>query len=243
MPDHARLLTREIGFDDNLNVRSTGIDEAHVRTLKTLYRNGVMVDPITVRKAGPEASHNYTLVDGMHRLAAFDEAFSNSNQGIPCVIIEVNQKDAFMTALMANRKVSRSLTAMERVNAAWKIVRVFPEVSKRETVEATGVSRTTVGTMRARWGELQEAGKVDVTGNWMSDKDSQIWEPQDMSPEEFKRRATKMKRMFRQAAGKAQRHNFDLFATALVDAFTVEELREVIRHVDFHEEVMANDDF
>ena len=64
-----------------------------------------------------------------------------------------------------------------------------------------------------------------------------------MSQEEFKRRATAMKRKFRQAAGKAQRYNFDLFATALVDAFTIEELKEVIRYIDDFEDAMANTDF
>ena len=243
MHNQSRLLSREICFSDELSIRSTGIDAVHVRTLKSLYRNGVMVDPITVCRATPDAPCEYVLVDGLHRLAAFDEAFPNSNEGILCNIIEGSVKDAFMAALMANRKVSRSLTAMERVNAAWKIVRLFPEVSKKETVEATGVSRTTVGTMRARWRELQDAGKVDVSGNWMSDNGSQSWEPEEMSQEEFKRRATAMKRKFRQAAGKAQRYNFDLFATALVDAFTIEELKEVIRYIDDFEDAMANTDF
>ncbi|MEP0963379.1 MAG: ParB N-terminal domain-containing protein [Roseobacter sp.] len=183
MHDHTRLLPREIGFDDDLSIRSTGIDETHVRTLKNLYRNGVTVDPITVRRAAPEATCPYVLVDGMHRLSAFDEAFPGTNSGIPCVVIEGNQKEAFMAALMANRKVSRSLTAMERVNAAWKIVRAFPEVSKKETVEATGVSRTTIGTMRSRWRELEASGKVNVSGNWMTDKETSEWKPEEMSEE------------------------------------------------------------
>lgn len=243
MHDPTRLLPREIGFDDGLNIRSTGIDETHVRTLKNLYRNGVTVDPITVRKAAPDAPCPYILVDGMHRLAAFEEAFPGTNSGIHCVVIEGNQKDAFMAALMANRKVSRCLTAMERVNAAWKIVRKFPEVSKKETIEATGVSRTTVGTMRARWRELEESGKTEVSGNWMTDKESRPWEPQEMSPEEFKRRTTAMKRKLRQAAGNSQRHNFDLFATALIEAFSKDDLIEAIRFVGEWEEAMTNEDF
>ena len=148
-----------------------------------------------------------------------------------------------MAALMANRKVSRCLTAMERVNAAWKIVRKFPEVSKKETIEATGVSRTTVGTMRARWRELEESGKTEVSGNWMTDKESRPWEPQEMSPEEFKRRTTAMKRKLRQAAGNSQRHNFDLFATALIEAFSKDDLIEAIRCVGEWEEAMTNEDF
>lgn len=247
MHEHARLLPREIGFDDGLSIRSTGIDETHVRTLRNLYRNGVSVDPITVRKVAPvdapDEHCDFVLVDGMHRLMAFEEAFPGTNEGIPCVIIEGNQKDAFMAALMANRKVSRCLTAMERVNAAWKIVRDFPEVSKKETVEATGVSRTTVGTMRARWRELEETRKADVSGSWMSDKESQPWRPEEMSPEEFKKRTTTMKRKLRQAAGNAQRHNFDLFATAITEAFTKADLIEAIRCVDEWEDAMANDDF
>lgn len=247
MHDQTRLLPREIGFDDALNIRSTGIDESHVRTLRNLYRNGVTVDPITVRKVDmietPDGQYCYILVDGMHRLTAFEEAFTGSNEGIPCTIIEGDQKDAFMAALMANRKATRCLTTMERVNAAWKIVREFPEVSKKETVEATGVSRTTVGTMRARWRELEGTDKADVSGNWMTDKESSNWEPQEMSGEEFKRRATAMKKKFRQAAGNAQRHNFDLFATALIEAFTLNDLKEVIRYVEEWNEAMANDDF
>lgn len=247
MHDQTRLLPREIGFDDSLNVRTTGIDETHVRTLRNLYRNGVTVDPITVRKVvsndAPEALPEFVLVDGMHRLVAFEEAFPGTNEGIPCIIIEGDQKEAFMAALMANRKVSRCLTAMERVNAAWKIVREFPEVSKKETVEASGVSRTTVGTMRARWRELEDAGRTEVSGNWMSDRDAQPWQPEEMSAEEFKKRTTKMKRKLRQAAGNSQRHNFDLFATAIIEAFSKNDLIEVIRYADDWEEAMANDDF
>ncbi len=247
MHDQTCLLPREIGFDDGLNIRATGIDETHVRTLRNLYRNGVTVDPITVRKVtrsdASEANHEYVLVDGMHRLTAFEEAFPGTNEGIPCVIIEGNQKDAFMAALMANRKVSRCLTAMERVNAAWKIVREFPEVSKKETVEATGVSRTTVGTMRSRWRELEETGKTDVSGNWMVDKETAEWHPEEMSEEEFRQRATVMKRKLRQAAGKSQRHNFRLFSTALIEAFTKDDLVEAIRCIDDWEDAMANDDF
>lgn len=247
MHDQTRLLPREIRFDDDLNIRSTGIDETHVHTLKNLYRNGVTVDPITVRKVtleGPDGPpRRYVLVDGMHRLAAFEEAFPGTNTGIPCVIFEGNQKDTFMAALMANRKVSRCLTAMERVNAAWKIVRTFPEVSKKETVEATGVSRTTVGTMRARWRELEEDANTKVSGNWMKDKESKPWEPEEMSPEEFKRRTTVMKRKLRHAAGNSQRHNFDLFATALIEAFSTSDITEAIKCVGEWEDAMANEDF
>ena len=247
MHDHTCLLPREIGFDDSLSIRATGIDETHVRTLRNLYRNGVAVDPITVRKvtpAKPDDTHSsYVLVDGTHRLLAFEEAFPGTNEGIPCIVIEVSQKDAFMAALMANRKVSRCLTAMERVNAAWKIVREFPEVSKKETVEATGVSRTTVGTMRARWRELEETGMTDVSGNWMVDKETVEWHPEDMPEEEFRQRATVMKRKLRQAAGKSQRHNFRLFSTALIEAFTKDDLVEAIRCVDEWEDAMANGDF
>jgi len=243
MLEQSRLLPREICFDDNLNIRSTGIDETHVRTLRNLYRNGVMVDPITVRKAPSDAPTAYMMVDGMHRLAAFEEAFPGTNEGILCVVIQGDQKDAFMAALMANRKVSRSLTAMERVNAAWKIVREFPEVSKKDTVEATGVSRTTVGTMRSRWRELQETGSTNISGNWLSDKETSNWEPEDISEEEFRQRATVMKRKLRQAAGKSQRHNFRLFSTALIEAFTANDLAEAIKCVADWEEAMENDDF
>ncbi len=73
MLEPTRLLPREICFDDNLNTRSTGIDETHVRTLRNLYRNGVTVDPITVRKAPADAQTAYVMVDGIHRLTAFEK--------------------------------------------------------------------------------------------------------------------------------------------------------------------------
>lgn len=247
MHTNIHLLPREISFDNDLDVRATGTDETHVRTLRNLYRNGIAVDPITVRKVsshkGTKVTYSYVLVDGMHRLTAFEEAFPNSNEGIHCVVIVGDQKDAFMAALMADRKVTRSLTSMERVNAAWKIVRRFPEVSKRDTVEATGVSRTTVGTMRMRWKALCEAGTTEVSGNWMTDKETSNWQPSEMSQEEFRRRATSMKRKLRQAAGKSQRHNFDLFATALVEAFSKDELIEAVKWFDDYEDAMINTDF
>ncbi|MEP0963380.1 MAG: hypothetical protein ABJQ70_14100 [Roseobacter sp.] len=52
-----------------------------------------------------------------------------------------------------------------------------------------------------------------------------------------------MKRKLRQAAGKSQRNNFDLFATALVEAFSKEELIEVVNWFGEYEDAMSNTDF
>lgn len=151
-------------------VRRGALDRAHVRVLAGALRSSGRLDPVLLWQ-GPDQSEKdrYTLLDGAHRVAAYQSAKSG-HESIPAVVVTCNRRTALLLAAQANSKDTLSLTYAEKADMAWRLVRE-PEAkySKAEIATATGVSERTVATMRQRWKELQRE-KREPSGNWNRDR-------------------------------------------------------------------------
>lgn len=112
--------------------------------------------PILVFPVG----QNFYVIDGHHRLAAYDIA--KKNEAIPAQVFAGTLREAERAALRANNKPKLPLTREDRTNAAWRIVRQNdPRDSIASTMEDADVSKGTVNTMRAARRTLCERGTPD----------------------------------------------------------------------------------
>lgn len=146
-----------------------GIDKGHVRGLAQTLRTVGDLDPVLVWREADNAGQptgRHILLDGRHRLAAYATA-KRGREGVPAAVLTGDRAEAMLAAVRANSREHLPLTKSERMDAAWRLVRL---PGKRLTVptvaRAAGVAPRTVDNMRKRWSVMQAAGK-DATGQSM----------------------------------------------------------------------------
>ena len=86
------------------------------------------------------------------------------------MMIKGSRMEAHLEALRANSKDTLPLTPIERMNAAWSLVRTYRErLSKRRLATASGVSERTIARMRQQLRKFAKAGE-SPDGNWLIDR-------------------------------------------------------------------------
>lgn len=152
--------------------RSAGIDQAHKADLARALagRGGQPLDPVTLWE-DPEAGPNAKLqvLDGIHCVAAYHAV--GWGGPIPAVIFRGDRREAIGVALSRNARHVLPLPQIDRLNAAWRLVRepVVPRFRVAEVARLASVSSRVVDKMRSRWREMREANQ-EPTGNWSRDQ-------------------------------------------------------------------------
>ncbi len=235
------LLPREISTDAAFQFRHMGIDKAHVKGLAQTLRTVGDLEPILVWqevRADGQVTGRLVLLDGQHRLAAYATA-KGSQEAVPVTILTGGQQVAMLAAVRANTRDSLPLTKTERVDAAWRLVRL---PGKRLTVlaiaKAAGVGSTTVDRMRKRWAVMLAQTK-EATGEWWRDQHDEIparKERPEMSDEERRAAIGQIAERIREAIGKLPWQDEHLAAEALECALGVHKLRSMAEYLYADEE-------
>ncbi|SBV99217.1 ParB domain protein nuclease [uncultured Alphaproteobacteria bacterium] len=118
-----------------------GVSEQHVSELMRKPKSGHTLDPLTVFQVGRKAY----LIDGHHRIAAYQRA--KFEKPVPVVFFDGTVEQAVLEAGRANSKAKLSMSTQERMNFAWRLVRIGT-YSKTEITEAASVSDGQVAAMR-----------------------------------------------------------------------------------------------
>jgi hypothetical protein len=105
----------------------------------------------------------YYVMDGHHRLAAYITA--GWKDGIPAIVFNGSLDEAVREALRRNSKNKLPMTAKDRREAAWRLVKQgkpgdWPD-SISETQELCGVGKGTVNRMRSAWVDLHNGQHGD----------------------------------------------------------------------------------
>lgn len=115
-------------------------------------KNTGALDPILVLPVADK----YYVIDGHHRLAAYITA--EWKRDVPAIVFRGSLDDAIREALRSNSKNKLSMTAPERTEAAWRLVKMGKPGDWPDTVSeivAMGVAgKGTVDRMRADWTKL-----------------------------------------------------------------------------------------
>lgn len=170
---------RKITRTDAFKLRTGKTDRAHVKTILNGMNIRGDLAPILLWKENIEGGDNrLILIDGQHRLEAFAVSLRGKpkhdptrKRGIPALILECDLSQAMQRAIMANTNDSLPLSPSERMNAAWKLVRMFgTEMSKAEISRTATVGTSTVHRMRSRWVEMTAKG-IPASGHWSIDRE------------------------------------------------------------------------
>lgn len=117
------------------------ISEQQVMELVGAPKRGQTLAPVTVLQIGGRAY----LIDGHHRIAAYKLA--RFPRPIPVVYFRGTVEEAVLEAGRANSRAKLNMSTPERMNFAWRLVRLGT-YSKSEISEAASVSDGQVGIMR-----------------------------------------------------------------------------------------------
>lgn len=162
----------EITCDPAYQFRQLGTDKAHVRGLAQTLRTVGDLDPVLVwEEVGADGlrTGRLILLDGHHRLAAY--AIAKSRQlGIVAALFQGDRSEAMLEAVKANTRENLPLSPKERMDAAWRLVRLpGRRITVLSVARAAGVGSATVDRMRKRWATMEAAG-TKVTGEWWHDQ-------------------------------------------------------------------------
>jgi ParB-like chromosome segregation protein Spo0J len=117
--------------------RLAGENPEHVHLLTTVHG----LPPILVHRS------TMRVIDGMHRLRA---AKLRGDETIAVRFFDGDDGEAFLLAVDANIKHGLPLSLADREAAATRILRLYRQWSDRAVAAATGLSPTTVSTIRRR---------------------------------------------------------------------------------------------
>lgn len=160
-PQRKRIAIADLRTDPmTFQFREEELTQYHVDDLVTALKGGKELDPMTVWIN--EQGH-YIVIDGHHRLAAYQA--ESWKKKVKVDVHSCSQADALLLALSENAKARLPMTQIERGNAAWALVRGKFDYSKRQIVEATGISSGTVATMRRIKKQL-EAEEEHIPEDW-----------------------------------------------------------------------------
>lgn len=167
--------------------------KGHVNALKKSLLNPLAdVEPITIcRLLNPETNElNWVLIDGHHRIEAYR---LKKRSHIPAHILIGGALDAAIFSVGLNAKDKLSLTASEKLEAAWSIFLLKKgQAGQTSVVAQLGVSRGTLQNFRLTlrelevemswseiltmsWKEAKRFKKMDQTELFDSEKEARIW--------------------------------------------------------------------
>jgi hypothetical protein len=206
---------RQITLDPTFRHRSGPDSETHLAALRKTLRNTGRLDAVTVWQevdAKGSPTGRLVLLDGHYRLGAYRAELSSGKiegRGIPAMLVKCSRMEAHLVALKANSKDTLPLTSIERMNAAWALVRAYREhLSKRRLSLASGVGERTIARMRQQLRKFEEA-KETPDGNWMIDR--RFPEKSDLMP----------------PSDEARRHMIEALSQALKGALQEVRTRDV----------------
>ncbi len=232
-PKRMRLPLKQLKTEpDTFQFREFETLEDHVRSLTDAIRTGNELDPMTVWKRGED---DHVIVDGHHRYAAYTAA--EYAKPIPVVVHECGETDAVLLALNENTKTKLPMTKTERDNAAWRLVCSDHQLSKAQTVKATGISDGTVAKMRRTRKALDDQ-EVELPDTWwmamraLKGIEQQEWD-EDMQEQVIEARAKTLDDAIGKELGRMGSLQWEAVARVLdrrlskqVLACVVDELRE-----------------
>jgi hypothetical protein len=124
-----------------------GIDESHVMTLFRSIRDRAAMVPVLILAVGSQ----YVLLDGHHRVAAYDAL----KWPVPVTYYKGSVMDAVLDSAAENTKARKQVTRAERMNHAWKLVKLAtpgnpdePMYSRAQVRKASTVSLPQIKIMR-----------------------------------------------------------------------------------------------
>ena len=221
---------------ESFQFRHTGINHGHVRGLLQTLRAVGELDPILVWQetdVDGVPTGRLALLDGRHRLSAYTTA-GGKRRGIPAIVLKGTREEAMLEAVRANSRESLSLTKNEKMDAAWRLVRL---PGKRLTVPtiagASGVAPRSVDNMRKRWIAMHAEGK-EPTGQWWRDRQDTLPEMEDrpeMTEKERVALVTKLAGDWRKALGTMPWRDTSLTAEALELAVGQRTLRSMFEYL------------
>lgn len=224
------LMPRDIATDAAFQFRQMGTDKAHAKSLAQTLRTVGDLDPVLVWQevnADGQPTGRLILLDGHHRLAAY-ATLKGHREAVPAVVLKGDRAGAMLAAVQANTRDSLPLTKNERMDAAWRLVRL---PGKRLTVptvaKAAGVGAATVDRMRKRWVEMQAQSK-EASGQWWRDRNDELPEMKDrpeMTDAERSAAIEQLAGAINKAMGKMPWQDQNLAAEALLRAIGTYKLR------------------
>lgn len=230
------LLPREIATDAAFQFRQTGTDKAHAKGLAQTLRTVGDLDPVLVWQevdSDGQPTGRLILLDGHHRLAAYATA-KGHREAVPAVVLTGDRAVAMLAAVQANTRDSLPLTKNERMDAAWRLVRL---PGKRLTVptvaKAAGVGAATVDRMRKRGIEMQAQSK-EASGQWWRDRQDELpkmKERPEMTDAERSAAIEMLAGALNKALGKMPWQDQDLAAEALERAIGTYKLRSMSNYL------------
>jgi hypothetical protein len=135
-----------------------GASARHVEEMARAVKYGRLLDAVAVVAFGSA----WVLVDGHHRIAAYNEAGYAAS--VPVAVHDCNEagqdRVAWAVALSTrlNAKDKLSMSADDKVDSAWRlVVMVGYDMTKEQLVEASTVKDRTIASMRAVRKALLEA--------------------------------------------------------------------------------------
>lgn len=243
---HRYLLPREIATDPAFQFRQTGTDKGHVRGLAQTLRTVGDLDPILVWEeidAEGKPTGRLVLLDGHHRLAAYATA-KGHRAAVPAVVLKGDRTAATEAAAQSNTRDCLPLTKNERMDAAWRMVRLpgrrltVPAVAK-----AAGVGVASVDRMRKRWVAMQAQAR-DATGYWWRDRQDELPEMEDrpeMTDAERSAAIEQLAGAINMALGKMPWRDEQLAAEALQRAIGTYKLRMMAEYLFGEADEFAED--
>jgi hypothetical protein len=185
------------------------------------------------------AGDRYYVIDGHHRLAAYEAA--DWNEPIPVEVFEGELEDARLAGLTRNHKDKLPMTSAEKSEAAWRLVKE-EQLNRPQIVGLGLVSRTTATTMKRTWDAIKEHSEARAA-SWVQ---ARRWGEKYESDPDWQTKAAEalMKRLVETGIAKEMLKAPDIAALALEMlnatlpmALTMEWGPEVVEWVrDLHHE-------
>jgi signal recognition particle subunit SEC65 len=154
----ASIVVAENVFQWRLTNEDIGARDDHVLELaNTIAATGKPLDAVLVFSAGDK----FYVVDGHHRLAAYDTA--GWTKVIPVTVGEGSLEQAADAGLKRNSKNTRNMSRKEKQEAAWRLGKRLPCPTREAIYEATTVSPSTQDGMRRLLKKLRASEETPDT--------------------------------------------------------------------------------
>jgi len=159
---------------------------------RALWDKGDVLPPITVFPVG----RNYFVMDGHHRLAAYDTA--GWTEAIRVQVFTGSLRDAERAAMKANSRDKLPMSKPDKFNAAWRLVKQeYPKDTVPSIADTASIARSTVDNMRAALKKLKTMGVTkevlkDMPWNAARDKAKGREEWKGVDPDWIKAEAQKL---------------------------------------------------
>jgi hypothetical protein len=153
-----RIVIAEKVFQWRLTYEDVGARDDHILELANIIvATRKSLDAILVFHAGDK----FYVVDGHHRLAAYYTA--GWTKAIPVTVGEGSLEQAADASLKRNSKNTRNLSRKEKQEAAWKLGKRLPRLTREVISGMTSVSPSTIDGMRRILKKLRDAGEAEKT--------------------------------------------------------------------------------